>query len=150
MTEQENTTLVAVINKVKTIASNKFDGRVYDNVLAIFNMLTTREKRILLKGLINICFIVEDKIVVDSGLLMGIKHEMHVDAKETVESIDDVDAYNKLELIKLKSWVVKTVIKTALALTAGYVLITAVTGGGGDILGSISNIFKILKVVISG
>jgi len=61
-----NISLISVIGKVKNISDKEYDGRVYDHILTIFNKLTTREKRVLLRGLINIVFIVEDKVVLNS------------------------------------------------------------------------------------
>lgn len=59
--------LISVIAKVKRIAEMDYDNKVYDHILSIFNKLTTSEKRVLLRGLINICFIVEDKVVLNSS-----------------------------------------------------------------------------------
>lgn len=55
--------LATVVSKVKHISEVQFEGKVYDNILAIFNQLTISEKRILLRGLIGICFTVEQSIL---------------------------------------------------------------------------------------
>lgn len=94
MPEQEKEKLSDVINKVKTIGNNHYDGKVYDNILNIFADLTIKEQRTLLKGLVNICFIAEAQ----------------VEENTVKDELIDIDAINRVELIKLKTFLTKSLI----------------------------------------
>ncbi len=57
------TTLAGVVLRVKHIANEQYDSKVYENIIPIFDQLTLGEKRILLRGLIGICFVVDEKVL---------------------------------------------------------------------------------------
>lgn len=103
------TTLQAVVSKIKQLGAEEYDGKIYENILSIFNTLTTTEKRTLLRGLINICFIVEDRVLVDKEALTELKDTIDSTKQKMVNSKTDIEEFNKKELIKLKSWLVKVV-----------------------------------------
>lgn len=106
---QSKTTLQGVVAKIKQIGAEEYDNKIYENILSIFNTLTTTEKRILLRGLINICFIVEDRVLVDKEALTELKDSIDSTKQQMATSKQDIEAYNQQELIKLKNWLVKAV-----------------------------------------
>lgn len=140
----ERVTLKAVVTKIKTIANEKYQDKVYENILPIFNSLTQVEKRTLLRGLINICFIVEDRIVIDNKALMEMKETVTTTGKEMKDQIHTIEEFNKLELIKLKSWVTKVVVGAVLVAMVGVVVVLTIFGTGN--LSDISILEKIFKI----
>jgi hypothetical protein len=148
--EKEALSLLAVIAKIKNIADSEFENKVYDNILTIFNRLNTREKKILLKGLINICFIIDNKVLVNSNDLLDVKAAVKCAEDIIVSSNNSVEEYNKVELIKLKSWLVKT---TTLALLIGIlvtIIITAkASASDGTASSLVDNLLAVMKVIFS-
>lgn len=146
-------TLQGVIIKIKEIAADQYDGKIYDNILSIFNQLETPEKRVFLKGLINLCFIVEDRILSDSVTMGQVKTAVE-DAKETIQAeIGDIEKINKIELIRLKSWFVKAGAITVLGGLLGVCLIIVYFNqdGSDSILENfqfLKRIYEVLKTAI--
>lgn len=106
--------LASVILKIRTIANDHYHGKVYDNILPIFNQLTTVEKRILLRGLMGICFIVEDKILAETETVRDIKHQVETTVKRSVddktsETEEKLEIENQKQLISMKGWMFKLV-----------------------------------------
>ncbi len=129
-TPRERTTLKGVVAKVKTIGARDYDDKIFDNILPIFNKLQNEEKRVLLKGLINIVMIVDDKVIVDANALRNLE--------ETVESIQEtahqdsanIEHINRVEMIKLKSWVFKALFLSVMGVaTLVITLVVFLTGG---------------------
>lgn len=145
--------LQGVITKIKDIAADQYEGKVYDNILSIFNQLETPEKRVFLKGLINLCFIVEDRILADSVTMNQVKTAVE-DAKETIQAeIGDIEKINKIELIRLKSWFVKAGAITILGGLLGVCLIVVYFNqdGSDSILENfqfLKRIYEVLKTAI--
>lgn len=151
MTGQKIVTLIEVIAKVKNISDAEFQSKVYDNILTIFNRLNTKEKKVLLKGLINICFIVEDKVLINTSDLVEVKEAVKHAEDSITAGVVTVEEYNQLELIRLKSWLVKVIASLLLTGLMGFMLITAVLNPGHGIsIGILDNLFKILKVIFAG
>jgi len=144
-------TVVGVINKIKYVADTKYDGKVYDNIMPIFNKLTSDEKRILLKGLMNICFIFEDKFVVETQAIDEVKFLVK-ENKETIESeIENIEQFNQKELIRLKTWLVKAVVKTVIGSFVLFSLGLILFGNDDNAMSKLfENIFKLFKVIFSG
>lgn len=110
--KDQETTLVGIVTKMKRIAAEQYNGRVFDNIYSIFMQLKVVEKRILLKGLINVLLIVEDKMV--DGTLSGKEYTSDVTqaiVQNTVLKVEEhitdnltqIDLFNKKEMIRLKS-----------------------------------------------
>lgn len=129
---QQEKTLPAVIKKLRTIAEEQFNGRMYDNIYAIFMQLTMHEKRMLLKGTINILMIVEDKTnngtlvteaYVESATLGQVKKAVIDSEKHITEGINTVEEFNRVEMIRLKSKITIIVVIFALLSIFGMLLI---------------------------
>lgn len=138
-------TLQAVILKVKFIAKDQYEDKVYDNILSIYNQLETIEKRVLLKGLISLCFIVEDKLLVENVTMNEVKTVVK-EAQDSIHSdIVDIEKINKIELIKLKSWMVKAGSVTLLGTLVGVLLLIVFLNQDGS-EGILAN-FEFLKTI---
>jgi hypothetical protein len=118
MTEEikEKVKLQNVLKKVKIIADDQFEGEVTDNILSIFNQLPTVEKRTLLKGMINICILLEKNVLtndidVDAIVTKENVEEIKTTIKTTEDAIHDdilsIDLFNQKEMIRLKTWMFK-------------------------------------------
>lgn len=145
MTKQERVTLIGVIAKVKEIADRDYDNKIYENILAIFNKLNTQQKRILLKGLINICFVVEDKVLVSTADLLEVKDAV-LETKGRIESSQSIEEGNKVELakqlIKMKTLIIEAVI---LFLLTCLVIILVIARNNDVIISIISNISQLIN-----
>lgn len=144
-------TVVGVINKIKYIADTKYDGKVYDNIMSIFNKLNTDEKRVLLRGLMNICFIFEDKFVVETQAIDEVKSLVR-ENKDTIESeIENIEQFNQRELIRLKTWLVKTVVKSIIGSFVLFSLGLIMFGNDDNAISKLlKNVFDLFKVIFSG
>lgn len=144
-------TIVAVINKIKYIADSKYEGKVYDNIMIIFNKLNTDEKRVLLKGLMNICFIFEDKFVVETQAIEEVK-VLVKENKDTIENeIENIEQFNQKELIRLKTWLVKTVVKSIIGSFVLFSLGLIMFGNDDNAMSKLlKNVFDLFKVIFSG
>jgi len=144
-------TVVAVINKIKYIADTKYEGKAYDNIMIIFNKLNTDEKRVLLRGLMNICFIFEDKFVVETQAIEEVK-VLVKENKDTIENeIENIDQFNQRELIRLKTWLVKTVVKSIIGSFVLFSLGLIMFGNDDNPVSKLlKNVFDLFKVIFSG
>lgn len=105
------TTLAGVITKIKEIGNEQYNGQVFDNVYGIFTQLDVTERRILLKGLINICFIVETEILSSTNTsLREIKTAVLETGATIQEELTDMEKFNAQEMVKMKSSVTRIVI----------------------------------------
>lgn len=100
-------TLAKVIAKFKQIADEDFDGKIYENVMSIFNELSVKERALLLRGLINFCFIVEDEIVKNTCALTMVKVSEDEKRNAIDSEISDLEAHDSAEALKLKYWLIK-------------------------------------------
>lgn len=128
-TSNGTVTLIDVIAKVKHIAEVKYDGKVYDHILSIFNGLNTREKRVLLRGLINICFIVEDKVLINSTDLDDVRNVVTSNTEQLEKSEKKLTAQEETnrkemvaELLKLRKMILKALVVTFITLGLGVVI----------------------------
>lgn len=144
-------TVVAVINKIKYIADSKYEGKVYDNIMIIFNKLNTDEKRVLLRGLMNICFIFQDKFVVETQAIEEVKILVK-ENKDTIENeIENIEQFNQKELIRLKTWLVKTVVKSIIGSFVLFSLGLIMFGNDDNAMSKLlKNVFDLFKVIFSG
>lgn len=142
---KEKLSLRSVLDKIEKAADEQYDGRVYENILAIFKELEIAEQRVFLRGLINICLTFKTDItserhhtvsavaptlpdVIVSQSTPSIPVEVLSASPQTIPmnfptDLDDagtIDEYNARELIRLKSWVVKKLV------TGGFVIIAVV------------------------
>lgn len=135
MTKKEVVTLIGVIAKVRQVADDQHNGMVYDNILTIFNGLKTAEKRVLLKGLINICFVVEDKILVSIDDLVEVKDAVE-HTKSRVDDVYTVEQTNKQllasQLIHLKTLITKAIILTLITILMGFMIFLVYANPSGE------------------
>lgn len=93
----EQNGLKAVVLKIYEIGKEFYKDDIENNLLAIYNRLNDLDQAILLKGILPCLLEIE-------------RHPIIVPVQ--IESDDDfsIDEYNQMELIKLKSWLVKCMI----------------------------------------
>lgn len=103
-----------VVDKLKRIAELEFENKLCDNILTIFNRLHVWEKKVLLRGMINICFIIDSKK--STG-----KDNPEPEALEA--GVTTIEDYNKIELIKLKTWLVKATATIAALIVVCFIFI---------------------------
>lgn len=85
----------SVVKRMREIAKEFYDNDIKKYIQAIYNRLSDDEQSVFLKGLIPIIFEVPQNESVITPVT------------EPEEADFDIDVYNQVELIKLKSWVVK-------------------------------------------
>lgn len=152
MPSSEEITLISVVAKVKEIGNRDYDNKIYDNILTIFNKLSTKEKRILLKGLINVCFIVEDKALVSTNDLAEMR-DIIVEARGKIESVQSVEEENRLELakelVKLKTTIVQPLILLLMTIILGFLLLSIYKDPSSDLMSFLTDIVRMLKLFTS-
>lgn len=143
MGDKDPITLARVIAKVKKIADEEFDGKLYDNVMAIFNELSVRERIIFLRGLMHFCSIIE----------MTVLNQVNDKAQESPFSpnemtsaleceVNVIERANAQEMAKLNTWFIKF---GTVAATVGFVLVTSVLAFVGN---DSFDVFKVLESAI--
>lgn len=152
---KEKLKLQTILKKVKEIANDQFDGEVSDNILSIFNQLSTPEKRILLKGLINICMLLEKSVLTSELENETLATKESIDEiKTTVKTAEDaihddifnIEAFNQKEMIKLRSWMVKFFsVGGVLAVTVFFTIVFLLSNDKQSMIDSVVNFFNVLK-----
>lgn len=151
---QESSSLQGVIKRIKEIAVEKYENKIYDNILNIFNHLTGFEQKILLKGLINVCFIIEDKALVDTETLSEVREKVMETERAVADSVQKIDELNKLENVRFKWWFAKLMIGIAI----GAIIVILAFGGllnihfftMNEMTEPIYKMFEIAKVLFFG
>jgi len=150
--------LITVIAKIKNISESEYDGKIYDNILAIFNKLSTKEKRVLLRGLINLCFLVEDKVllnksdikpVADQLLVHGSGHKDHTPEVSEPDSV--INTQINEHTLKKIHFLEKSMNKTLLIILLGVISLVVITlsSFGSDVYTSITReLMTVLKYII--
>lgn len=157
MPEQQKQKLSDVIVRVKDIASNQYEGRVYDNILNIFADLTLSEQRTLLKGLINICFIVEGQVIENKIDINDNKQKIETNT-ENIDKLDhetteikkeliEIELLNKKELIKMKSWLLKAGFIVVVFLIGLAIIASMILDGPTKVSDSIINMLEIFRAL---
>ena len=136
--------LATVIVKVKHISEVQYEGRVYDNILPIFNQLSTIERRVLLRGLIGICFTIEDQILEDREI---VKEHPRVKTRNDDEPGTD---YHRLRRPKepggWKGWAIKLGTVAIVLLLLTMVFGSFVITGENSILSKLQHYVDMVKV----
>lgn len=130
-------TLNEVIEKIKTISGIKDDDII--NIDEVFNSLSKEEKLVLVKGMINIT-----KIIEKTHLYLFNK-----DDKDLLLEMQDIELFNKQELIKLRNWFSKMLFLVLMpiflsVLTFVYFLDTNVET---SFKSGLDDIMKLIKVI---
>lgn len=151
----EPESLQTVLSKVRVIANENYNQNVQDNILNIFADLSLPEQRTLLKGFVQICFIIEGQVLENKKTISETNKELQATKEEVIcvtndvnyieTEIKSIDAYNKLELIKLKTWFVKSLIIFIFFCLFAFTVIISFLDGIDAVPDVISNIFAILK-----
>jgi hypothetical protein len=156
--KHEQRSLPGVIMKMKTIAVEQYDGKIYDNVYSIFNQLSASERRMFLKGVMNILLIIDDKV--NSGVLVNqayipsaglnnIKNSVLQAEQHITDNLSSIEQFNAREMIKLKSTITKIAVITVAVAIVG-ILLTAVylSNSRGETIGLFTEFGKIIAEVM--
>lgn len=136
--DQGDLTLEKVIQKIHDIGNDEYEGKLYDNILPIFNSLTTREKRVYLRGLVNICLIIESSVSRNTKAAVEATNKVH-------DEIGDIEDFNTRENIMLKTWLMKMI--TSVSLMALMGLLCFLFFFDGDKAGMVSGLKSAIELV---
>lgn len=152
------TTLRDVIDKMEKTAVDTYDGRFYENIYAIFMELEVPERKIYLRGLANIVLTFKNDvrvdaprpIVEDAFVPMEIDRAKKPAVEEDKELTDErplleIDEYNRKELIRLKSWAAKFVMKVIAIAILGTVALVYTVGDQSKAMET----FKFIKEILT-
>jgi len=173
--------LIEIIHKIKTITEKEYKGDFSKNILTIFNKLSTSEKKTLLRGVSKILQnsvmsndyssigvklpynnINESNKTLMEDVKTVVIEQLHNNCNmieevktlvETKAEIDkkDIEEFNKFELIKLKSWLIKVVSITMLAGFTIFVLMFSLTNiMNNAVVGIADNFINIFKLIFMG
>jgi hypothetical protein len=139
--DDDGLTLLTVANKVQQIADKEYNGNIFDNVLTIFRRLSVSERRVMLIGIMG--------IYLCSSNTKRAPTTPVIYEKPTVEvEIGHIETYNHQELMKLKSWLVKTITLTILASLGLIFLIGAtIEKSEHNLIAALVDFFAVLKVM---
>lgn len=137
-------TLNTILIKMRNISQNEFSGDIDNNSLAIFNKLTTYEKKTLIYYLIHISIVVNEN---KSNNTTDIKNREDDFREKVIKEAEDPEYLDKLELIKLKSWLTKTVVKAILIIGGAVIVVMVMMNHGDGIPKLITNAKTIIDVI---
>lgn len=130
--QEQQRTLPDVILKMKQISRDQYDSKTYDNIYSIFMQLAVQEKRILLKGFINLFFIIEDKVL-DGSLankayngsetVRTVNQSLINTEEHIADNLTQIELFNKQEMIRLKSRLTTIVVSTLVLGIVGMLFI---------------------------
>ena len=148
MPAQDGLTLAKVIAKFKSIAEDEFDGKLYENALTIFNELSVKERAMLLRGLINICYIVDEQVLADRHPETDVK----ISEQEKESAIKcEIDAMgtDHEQMVKLKYWLIRFGVATFTIFGLCMIAAVMMTGPGNmKALEFFDTGMKVFKLII--
>lgn len=135
--------MLSVIKRLKVIAAEHFDNRLYDNILAAFEKLSVNEKKTLLRNAVNLGFILEKSAEIQDQLKLN-----------DVKLSSKISEADRLSLINMKSFLVKVVIVSVLSavfLTVGTIVILGMNDiGGGSTFPFLRRVSKLVFTIFGG
>lgn len=156
--KDEQTSLPGVITKMKLIGAQQYEGKMFDNIYSIFNQLLVSEKRLLLKGVINMLFIIEDKTINGSLVNQPYAHVIAITkVQEAVaqvevhmsENISNLEDFNRREMIKLRSRITMVGFVMVFSTIIGvFIASMYLSNTKSDTLGTFSQFGKIVFEVL--
>lgn len=148
MPSQNDLTLAKVIAKFRSIAENEFDGKLYENALTIFNELSVKERAMLLRGLINICYIVDEQVLADRHPETDVKVTEKEKESAIKCEIDDM-AIDHEHMVRLKYWLIRFGVSVFTVFALCAMAAVMVTGPGNfKIFEYFDTGLKIFKLII--
>lgn len=123
-----------VVRRIYEIAKDHYDNDIQQHIQAIYNRLSDGEQNVFLKSLIPFIFDVEKPP-------KSVRESVHLEYDEF-----DIHVYNQIEMIKLKSWIVKCgllLFSSISVLFSGHLLIKALLPDQSP--GLFADVFEILK-----
>lgn len=131
-----NQELNNVIKRIYQIAKDYYDNDVQTHISSIYNRLTDNEQTIFLRGMIVFLFDIEQP------------PQAIVDVVNELEEEFNIETFNQIELIRLKSWFLKCLtilFSFFMGITGVYILIDAfIPAKNKSILGAMASFLKTL------
>jgi hypothetical protein len=119
-----------LLEKIISLADEHHEGDVVGNMRMIFDKLSVYEKSIILNDWASFNF--ETKAV-------------SIDDKKVDEEVDDIERFNKQEMIKLKVWMAKFITTSVLILAGAFFILSTTAEKATQ---GIESMFKILSVML--
>ena len=147
MTEKVLTTnFKEVLERFLSIAGTDYKGHVHDNVLNIFNDLSEEERKLLLRGVVQIHDVVvgEVKVIPQRPTKPKVPSSARdMDGEDLDESEEEVvDYMNAKQKTYIKLWILKVTVITMLAFLF-FVAIVAISTGSGFTLPFLESFSKV-------
>lgn len=129
------TELKTVIRRIYSIAKEYYNNDIVNYIVPIFNRLNDHERNVLLTGLAPYIFEIEkaDNVLV---------------TYETSE-IFDIEDYNQIEMIKLKTWLIKwfmLTVSSGFIFSFFYFIVEGIMGDKD--INLITSIIKFIKIIM--
>lgn len=141
--------LLDVVDKLRKIADDKYKGELQANILSIFNQLSVAEKKTLLRTTVNVSVIMAEEANHLRIDIADVKRAVTDSGDNIEKELKNIDNFNHIELIRLKSWMVKTGV---IALIIGLVFVSAsmmfFSTEASKLTGALSGIINVVKVAI--
>lgn len=96
-----------LVLRIRAIADDRFDGDIENNFIDIFNMLTDDERYIVIHQFVR------SQFLFTKGNL--VKDVRPPSTKKIEKELQDIEEFNKIELIRLKSWLARATLVLALS-----------------------------------
>lgn len=149
MSPRQIVKLIDVVGKLRKIADDKYKGDLHSNILSIFNQLSIAEKKILLRTTVNVSVIIAEESNHTRLDIADVKRTVSDNNDSIEKELKNIDTFNHIELIKLKSWMVKTG-TVALIIGLIFVSFSAIyfTTEASKFAGALSGIINVVKIAI--
>ena len=136
MVSTVNVEFKSVVRQMYEIAESFYDNDLQNHMLQVYNRLNDEQQKTFLTGAIPLIFDIEKPP-------KKIREQVELDYDEF-----NVENFNAIEMIKLKSWIVKC----GMVFTVGvfFLIISYVLGSAlmpGDDTGHFTQLFDFLKVI---
>lgn len=153
MKPNERLLLMNTLNEIKTVANEKYNGELYENIYEIFMSLSVSKRMVLLKEFTMICFIADQESLCKLETIDEKLESTSTAISALDKDIKDVEKLNTAALVGLKVWfakalficsVIAIIVSAALIAFSTDKKVTDVIGGG------LNNLFSIFKIVLGG
>lgn len=138
MTENKKTKLSNIIVKLKKGLKDNNNALDFSRSSEALDNLDDNEKLLLIKELIHITSLIDH-------IYCNIYHS---DARDIEDEIVGIEAYNKKDLINLRSWLIKVIFLTFIVC---FIIFLFMVFFAGDIMSSAMDVgetmFKLLKII---
>jgi len=112
-------TVSDLVLRIRAIADDQFDGDIENNFIDIFNTLTDDERYIVIHHFVR------SQFLFTKGNL--VKNVCPPPVNKIEKELQDIEEFNKIELIRLKSWLARATLVLALSFSFLAMMISGTT-----------------------